>query len=213
MILFVQTCYWLVLIGLCHFVDCNHWHGGRHSWSHPEDLRAAHGEPECYYSLYSRYCKLLTVSENRFVSCKHAFLDLSYLWISKDEFYSQAWYKFFSLFLLISVQEIAISSIVCSTKQHYISYSEADFEVFRLAGSTCWWWGEIWHGGVDRRSTHPCQSSPHRCNDKGIGPPKVKFLLRFCQNLEYKSPTGVYPSRDFPIFTKFADFVPHFRIC
>ena len=25
---------------------------------------------------------------------------------------------------------------------------------------------------------------PHRCNDKGVGPPKLKFLLRFDRNLE-----------------------------
>jgi len=29
---------------------------------------------------------------------------------------------------------------------------------------------------------------PHRCNDKGVGPPKLKFLLRFDQNVEYKRP-------------------------
>ena len=34
---------------------------------------------------------------------------------------------------------------------------------------------------------------PHGCNDKGIGPPKLKFLLRFGQNVEYKRPTGAYP--------------------
>ena len=44
------------VIRRCHSVDCHHWHGGRHSWSHSEDLHAAHGEPKCYYSLYSRYC-------------------------------------------------------------------------------------------------------------------------------------------------------------
>jgi len=37
---------------------------------------------------------------------------------------------------------------------------------------------------------------PHRCNDKGIGPPKLKFLLRFDQNVEYKHPAGVYPSHN-----------------
>ena len=46
---------------------------------------------------------------------------------------------------------------------------------------------------------------PHRCNDKGVGPPKLKFLLRFDQNVEYKS----IPCA---IFTKFAEFVPHFRM-
>jgi len=38
---------------------------------------------------------------------------------------------------------------------------------------------------------------PHRCNDKGVGPPKLKFLLRFAQNVEYKRPAGAYPLRDF----------------
>jgi len=38
---------------------------------------------------------------------------------------------------------------------------------------------------------------PHRCNDKGIGLPKLKFLLRFDQNVEYKCPTGVYPFCNF----------------
>ena len=38
---------------------------------------------------------------------------------------------------------------------------------------------------------------PHRCNDKGVGPPKLKFLLRIDRNLEYKRPAGAYPLRDF----------------
>jgi len=38
---------------------------------------------------------------------------------------------------------------------------------------------------------------PHRCNDKGIGPPKLKFLLRFDQNVGYKRPAEAYPLRDF----------------
>ena len=47
----------------------------------------------------------------------------------------------------------------------YLIYSQADFEVFRPAGATrCTDGGEIWHGG--------CQISPHRCNDKGVGPQK-----------------------------------------
>jgi len=47
----------------------------------------------------------------------------------------------------------------------------------------------------------------HRCNVKGIGPPKLKFLLRFDQNVEYKRPAGAYPLRDFHeicrLFTSF----------
>jgi len=42
-----------------------------------------------------------------------------------------------------------------------------------------------------------CQISPHRCNDKGVGSQKLKFLFRFDQNLEYKRPAGAYPLRDF----------------
>ena len=33
---------------------------------------------------------------------------------------------------------------------------------------------------------------PHRCNDKGVGPPKLKFLLRFDRNVEYKRPAGAW---------------------
>ena len=38
---------------------------------------------------------------------------------------------------------------------------------------------------------------PQRCNDKGVGPPKLKFLLRFDQNVEYEHPAGAYPLHDF----------------
>ena len=38
---------------------------------------------------------------------------------------------------------------------------------------------------------------PHRCNDKGIGPLKLKFLLIFGQNVEYRRPAGTYPLCDF----------------
>ena len=34
-------------------------------------------------------------------------------------------------------------------------------------------------------------------NDDGIGPPKLKFLLRFDQNVEYKRPGEAYSLRDF----------------
>ena len=51
--------------------------------------------------------------------------------------------------------------------------------------------GEIW------RSPPPCHISPHWCNDKGIVPPKLKFLLRFDQNVEYKRSAVAYPLGDF----------------
>ena len=57
--------------------------------------------------------------------------------------------------------------------------------VFRPAGATrCTDGGEI-------------KFHPHRCNDKGVGPPKLKFLLGFDRNLEYKRPAGAYPLSDF----------------
>ena len=37
---------------------------------------------------------------------------------------------------------------------------------------------------------------PHQCKDKGIGPTKLKFLLIFDQNVEYKRPVGAYPLHD-----------------
>jgi len=47
---------------------------------------------------------------------------------------------------------IITGSIAHSAKRRYISYSEADFVVFRPAGATrCTDGGEIWHGGVDRQ--------------------------------------------------------------
>ena len=87
----------------------------------------------------------------------------------------------------------------------YLIYSEADFEDFRPTGATrCTDGGEIWHGGgpLLRAKFHP-----HRCNDKGIGPLKLKILLIFGQNVEYKQ--GRIPCA---IFTKFAEFVPRFRM-
>jgi len=48
-------------------------------------------------------------------------------------------------------------SIARIAKRWYISYSEGDFEVFHRTGVTRW-------------STPPCQISPHRCKDKGMGP-------------------------------------------
>ena len=88
----------------------------------------------------------------------------------------------------------------------YLVYLEADFEVFRPAGATrCNDGGEIWHGGGALHA----KFHPHRCNDKGAGPPKLKFLLRFDQNVEYKRPAGAYPLRDFhkicSISTSFLD--------
>ena len=60
-------------------------------------------------------------------------------------------------------------SVARSANCRYLIYSEADFEVFRTDG------GEIWQGGGDRMSPPPYQISPHRRNDKGVGPKYLTF--------------------------------------
>ena len=79
----------------------------------------------------------------------------------------------------------------------YVSYSEADFEVFRPAGAThCTDGDEIWHKGG--------QITSPSVRWLGYSTPKLKCLLRFDQNMEYKRPAG----RIFcAISTKFAEFV------
>ena len=87
-------------------------------------------------------------------------------------------------------------SIARSATCRYLNYSEANFEDFRPTGATpCTDGGEIWRGGFG--SLLHAKFNPHWCNDKGIGPPKLKFLLRFDQNVEYKRTAGTYPLRNF----------------
>jgi len=50
---------------------------------------------------------------------------------------------------------------------------------------------------------------PHRFNDKGVGPQKLKFLLRFDQNWNTNAQQLRIPRA---IVTKFAEFVRHFRM-
>jgi len=72
-----------------------------------------------------------------------------------------------------------------------------------------------WEWNLARRSEPKVHSSvpdftPIRATIRvGIGTPKLKFLLRFDQNSEYKRHTGRIPCA---IFTKFAQFVPRFRL-
>ena len=40
-------------------------------------------------------------------------------------------------------------------------------------------------------------SVPNFTPVSATGPPKLKFLLRFDQNVKYKRPAGAYPLRDF----------------
>jgi len=90
-------------------------------------------------------------------------------------------------------KKIETGSSIGILLQVSIFYSEADFEVFRPAGATHCTDGVKF--GMEQGT--PCQISPHRCNDKGVGPPKLKFLLRFDQNVEYTRPAGPYSLRDF----------------
>ena len=62
-------------------------------------------------------------------------------------------------------------------------------------GDTLHRWG--WNLAWSRGPLLHAKFHPHRCNVKGVGPPKLKFLLRFDRNLEYKRPAGTYPLRDF----------------
>jgi len=82
---------------------------------------------------------------------------------------------------------IFTGSIARSAKRRYLSYSEADFEVFRLAGAKCCTdGGEIWHGGL-RAKFHPhrlVQRSGYRSRSTKT----ENFLLRFYQNVEHKRP-------------------------
>ena len=90
------------------------------------------------------------------------------------------------------------SSIARSTSRRYLIYAEADFEVFHPAGATrCTDGGQIWRGGGDQRSPPPRQISPPSVQQQGCRTTKLKFLLRFEQNVEYKRRAGAYPLRDF----------------
>ena len=61
---------------------------------------------------------------------------------------------------------IVTGSIARSAKRRYLSYSEADFEVFRPTGvARCTDGSENWESSLFHAKFHP-----HCCNDKGIGP-------------------------------------------
>jgi len=90
---------------------------------------------------------------------------------------------------------IFTGSIASSATRRYLSYSETDFEVAPMGVKF----------GTEEGTEGPlihAKFHTHRCNDKGIGPPKLKFLLRFDQNVEYKRPAGAYPLRDFHEFCR-----------
>ena len=87
---------------------------------------------------------------------------------------------------------VITGSIARSATRRYLICSKADFEVFRPRGRQVAPMRVKWVGPLLHAKFHP-----HWCNDKGVGPQKLKFLLRFDQNVECKGPTGAYPLRDF----------------
>jgi len=97
----------------------------------------------------------------------------------------------------VTVLLLVTGSIVQSARRQYLIYSEVDFEVFRPTWVTrCTDGGEIWRGGGDlcgggdQRSPPPRQISPPSLQQLGYRTPKLKFLLRFDQNVEHKRPAG-----------------------
>jgi len=76
-----------------------------------------------------------------------------------------------------------------ATAWRYLIYSEADFEVFRPAGATRCTDGVKFGMDLPTLPTFgpllDAKFHPHRCNGKGVGLQKLKFLLRFDQNVKY----------------------------
>jgi len=102
---------------------------------------------------------------------------------------------------------VVTDSIACSTTCRYLSYSEADFGVFCPAGATRCTDGVKF--GMQEGTDPFCMPNFTPCNDKGIGPPKLKFLLRLIKMWNINARQGHIPCT---IFTKFAEFVPHYRM-
>jgi len=97
-----------------------------------------------------------------------------------DSFDSEGWFSYDRL--------IFTGSIERSARRRYLIYSEADFEVLRPAGTT-----RCTDGGKFGKR----QISPPSVLLLGYGTSKLKFLLRFDQNVEYKRHADAYPLRDF----------------
>ena len=87
-------------------------------------------------------------------------------------------------------------SIARSARCRYLIYSEANFEVFPPAGAT--------HIAPKGPLLH-AKFHPHRFNDKCVGPQKLKFLLRFDQNVEYKRPAASGVLRMLPVLQRLGD--------
>jgi len=102
------------------------------------------------------------------------------------------------------MSHVFTGSIACSAKRRYLSYPDADFEVFRSAGAThCTNGDKIWHGGGDPSSAPPCQISPPSVQRQGCRTPRRKIFTQIWPKLWNIS--GRIPC---VIVTKSAEFVP-----
>ena len=72
---------------------------------------------------------------------------------------------------------LVTGSMARSATRRYLSYSEADFEVFRPDGRHAAPMGVKFGVEGSKGPLLHAKFHPHRCNDEGIGPPKLKFLL------------------------------------
>jgi len=114
----------------------------------------------------------------------------------------------FRNFLYWSFLFLITGSIAQSATCQYLIYSESDFEVFRPAEAICCTdWGEIWHGG---RYPPPCQISPQSVQRQGC---RTQKNWNFYSDLTKMWNINTLQVRiPCAIFTKFAEFVPHFRM-
>jgi len=85
-----------------------------------------------------------------------------------------------------------------------IYLTQADFQVFRPQGR------HIALMGVKFGTEEGAKFHRHRCNDKSVGPQKLNFFYSDLTKMwNINAPQGRIPCT---IFTKLAEFVPHFRL-
>ena len=98
---------------------------------------------------------------------------------------------------IIPLQMFITGGIARSASCRYLIYSEADFEVFHPTGATRCTDGVKIGMEEGTFSPPPCQISAPSVQQLRHRTPKLTFLRRFDQNVEYKRPAGAYPLRDF----------------
>jgi len=101
----------------------------------------------------------------------------------------------------ISLQDMSIPAALCAAQRAVIykllrgrfwGFSPRRGDTFHR-----WGWNLAWRKEGTKGPLLNTKFHPHRCNDEGTGPPKLKPSLRFDQNVKYKHPAGAYPLRDF----------------